>query len=243
MWSKSDLAWLASNYPSLKKQEDGAFEGPLVFRMLFLDGNRYINPSPDLVAEGRGSFISAMYHVRIEPSSRRNFPRTLETAGKIQAVATAKGLAMVDLHTIPNDNHSLCLASPMAIQAAVNKGFSLKDYVEDFLIPYFFAQEYFAKNDTWPWGDLSHGIFGHLEWLGRLEHSTVGDVSSTLKNIKPHLKDEHFEIPFAVRPRMHYECLCGSKKKFRDCHPDVKRGITEVRKMIYSKKINLSDYN
>lgn len=240
MWSKSDLSWLASNYPALKKQEDGALEGPLVFRMLFLDGKRYINPSPDLIAEGQGSFISAMYHVRIESSGKRNFPRVFETAGKMQAVATMKELAMVDLHTIPKDDHSLCLASPMAIQIAVNKGFSLKDYIEDFLIPYCFAQEYFAKNDIWPWGDLSHGIFGHLEWLGRIAHPTVGDVGSTLKNIKPHLKDEYFEVLFAVRPRMYHECLCGSKKKFRDCHPDVKEGITEVRKMIYSRKVKLT---
>lgn len=244
MWPKSDLTWLATNYPALKKQSDGAIEGPLVFRMLFLDGKRYINPPPDLLAENQGTFIAATYRVRIEPpGKKRSFPKAFETAGKIQAVATAKGLDMLDLHTIPSDNHSLCLASPMAIQVAVNEGLSLKGYIEDFLVPYFFAQEYFARNNTWPWGDLSHGIFGHLEWLGRIIHPTVGDVDSTLRNIRPYLKGEHFQVPFKVRPRIHHQCPCGSKKKFRDCHPDVKRGITEVRKMIYSRKVNLSDYN
>lgn len=242
MWSEDDLKWLAANYPAVKVRSSTILEGSLVFRMLFRDGSRYINPSPELLVSGGGAFISGIYGVKIEHEGKGYFPKAFETGGKIKATATSKGLRLIDLHIFPGDD-SLCLASPMVTHSTVAAGLSLQQYMEDFLIPYFFAQEYFAKNNTWPWGDLSHGIFGHLEWLGRIAHPTTDDVNSTLINIKSQLKEEHFKAPFAVRPRMHHQCLCGSRKRFRDCHPDAKKGITEVRKLVYSRKVSLDDYS
>jgi hypothetical protein len=240
MWSKNELKWLALNYPAVKSVSNSVLAGPLVFRMLFRDGNRYINPSDKLLAEGFGTFIAGVYHIRIEHQEKGAFPKSFETGGKIQEIATAKGLEMIDLHTFPIDG-SLCLASPMITQSTAVRNISLKDYMEDFLIPYLFAQRYFAKNNKWPWGDLSHGIVGHFEWLGRIAHPELRDAHIATAQIKVLAKD-HFEDFFAVRPRMHHPCMCGSGKKFRGCHPAAKVGLTEIRKFIYSGKIDLSDY-
>lgn len=242
MWSTKDLEWLAVSYPSIKSKPGGDLEGSLVFRMLFRDGSRYINPTPELLAETGGTFISGTYEVRIEHQNKTSFPNAFEIGGKIQTVATNKGLKPVDLHIFPVDS-SLCLASPMAIYLATAEGLSLQRYMEDFLIPYLFAQQYFAKWDSWPWGDLSHSALGHLEWLGRRDHSSLEDARVTLRYIKPGEKGKHYEEFFSNRPRMHKPCICGSGKKFRECHPDVKRGISEIRKLIYSRKIDLADYN
>lgn len=242
MWSKSDLKWLAINHPAIKLKPGGSFEGSLVFRMLFLDGNRYVNPSAELLAEGGGVYISASYDVKIERKDKKFFPVAFETSGKIDEVASDKGLKSVDLHLFPKDG-SLCLASPMVVHPAAASGLSLQQYFEDFLIPYFFAQRYFAKWNKWPWGDLSHDSLGHLEWLGRINHPSRQDAHLTLRGVHLTQKDEHFEELFSTRPRMHKPCICESGKKFKDCHPDVKHGITEIRKLIYSRKIDLADYN
>jgi hypothetical protein len=242
MWSKKDLKWLAANYPAVKVKPGGVLEGTLVFRMLFRDGNRYVNPTSELLAEGEGTFTASAYNVRVVHKGKKEFPKTFETGGKIQAVADKKVMKMIDLHIYPDDG-ALCLASPMVTYPLVANGFSLQQYVEDFLIPYLFAQQYFDKNEHWPWGDLSHGVSGHLEWLSRIDHPSAGDVNIALAHIQTLVKGEHFEELFSVRSRMHLQCTCKSGKKFRDCHPDAKQGITEVRKMIYSGRINLSDYN
>ncbi len=242
MWSKKDLKWLKQNYPAVKKLASGALSGPLVFRMLFKDGNRYINPSDELVAKGNSIYISAMYNVSIEHQGNTSFPKVFETSGKIQAVANSKGLRMIDLHTFPNDNDALCLASPMVTYPAAMNGISLQAYVEDFLIPYLFAQEHFAKTDIWPWGDLSHGLIGHLEWLGRIDQPVLRDAKVMLLNIGGIEKPGHFHDLFSIRPRFHKPCICGSKKKFRKCHPDAKTGITVVRKYLYSRKLDLTDF-
>ncbi len=241
MWSKSDLKWLVISYPALKLKPGGALEGPLVFRMLFLDGNRYVNPSAELLAEGGGTYISGYYHVKIERKDKKLFPVVFETSGKIDAVVAEKDLKPVDLHLFPKDR-SLCLASPMVVHPAAAEGLSLQRYFEDFLIPYFFAQRYFAKWNKWPWGDLSHDSLGHLEWLGRINHPSRQDAHLTLKGVHLTEKDEHFERLFSTRPRMHKPCICESGKKFKGCHPDVKQAITEIRKLIYSRKIDLADY-
>lgn len=240
MWSKDELKWLALNYPAVKSVSNGVLAGPLVFRMLFRDGNRYINPSDKFLAEGLGTFIAGVYHIRIERRGKGAFPKSFETGGKIQEVATSKGLKMIDLHTFPADG-SLCLASPMITRSVAVKDIPLKSYIEDFLVPYFFAQRYFAKNDNWPWGDLSHGKVGHFEWLGRIARPEPYDAHIALVEIR-HLTKYGFESLFAVRPRMHHPCMCESGKKFSVCHPDAKAGLTEIRKFIYSGKINLSDY-
>lgn len=242
MWSKKDLKWLAKNYPAIKVKSGGVLEGTLVFRMLFRDGDRYVNPSSELLAENKGTFIASSYQIRIEHKGKKEFHKTFEVGGKIQAVANKKGLSMIDLHTYPDDG-ALCLASPMVTYPLVLSGLSLQQYLEDFLIPYFFAQQYFDKNGHWPWGDLSHGVSGHLEWLSRIDPPTVSDVHIALAHIHTLVKGEHFEELFSVRSRIHGLCACKSGKKFRDCHPDTKQAITEVRKMIYSRKIDLADYN
>lgn len=242
MWSKRDLKWLAANHPAIKLKPGGFLEGSLVFRMLFRDGNRYVNPAAEYLAEGCGNYIAGSYDVKIERQDKKSFPKVFETGGKIQEVATTKGLKPIDLHIFPNDG-SLCLASPMIVYPAAAEGLSLQRYIEDFLIPYFFAQRYFAKWDKWPWGDLSHDSLGHLEWLGRVDRPTRQDAHLTLLGVHQTEKDGHFERFFSTRPRMHKPCICESGKKFKDCHSDVKRGITEIRKLIYSRKIDLADYN
>lgn len=242
MWSNKDMKWLAVNHPAIKLKPGGNLEGPLVFRMLFFEGSRYINPSAELLAKGVGTYISGFYDIKIERQNKKSFPKAFETSGRINEVVTKKGLEPVDLHLFPKDG-SLCLASPMVIYPAAAEGLSLQQYFEDFLIPYFFAQRYFAKWSKWPWGDLSHNLLGHLEWLSRIDHPTRHDAHLTLLGVHQTEKNEHFERLFLVRPRMHKPCICDSGKKFKDCHPDVKQGITEVRKLIYSGMIDLAGYN
>lgn len=242
MWSKKDLKWLAANYPAIKVKSGGALEGTLVFRMLFRDGSRYVNPTSKLLSDGKGTFIASAYNVRIECKDKEEFPKTFETGGKIQEVANKKEVSMIDLHIYPDDG-ALCLASPMVTYPLAVNGFSLQQYIEDFLIPYLFAQQYFDKNGHWPWGDLSHGVLGHLEWLGRVDQPTASDVNIALAHIHSLVKGVHFEALFSTRSRLHLACVCKSGRKFRDCHPDAKQGITEVRKKIYSGKTKLNNYN
>lgn len=74
---------------------------------------------------------------------------------------------MLDMHTYSSDNNALCVANPMDLLLAFEERFDLRQYVEGFLIPYLFEQTYYTQNEKWLWGELSHGHWGHLEWLGR----------------------------------------------------------------------------
>lgn len=243
MWSSTDLNWLKENYSGFKPKSDKILEGKISYRMLRLDGKYLVNPSLEQIQKTETPgyiYLCDTYDLRIEWEANNSiYPTAYEIGGKISGVAKKLGKNLTDMHQFPTE--SLCLGAVMDLGISFAKGFNLKAYVEEFLIPYLFAQTYYAKKQEWLWGDLSHGIWGLLEWLGRKNSFGEVDLKSTYESLKVFGGKEKITEVLSVRCRNHKPCPCGSGKKTRQCHPDIQSAIARLRSAISSGLINLSE--
>lgn len=245
MWSTKDLAWLEKNYPGLRLCAPDTLEGRLPFRMLHYKDQNYVRPNRSQLALGLkngGVYLSDTYQVRIVWRKHGAYPNAYEIGGKIEAVAGRYGKSMLDMHTYSSSNNALCVANPMDLLLAFVQCFDLKQYIEGFLIPYLFEQTYYAQNKKWLWGELSHGHWGHLEWLGRREGYDKLDIEGVARHVVAAIGLERATQLFAVRCRAHHQCPCGSGKRTRHCHPDIREAIGRIRGELSRHAFALSDF-
>jgi len=242
MWTSTDLIWLKESYPGLKEKSDKELEGRLSFRMLRLDNQYIVNPSLDQIQRTSVSdylYFCDTYRIRIKWEDRNAYySASYETGGRLEATAKRLNKRTIDMHQYPDGG--LCLASPMDLYDAFLTGFQLPVYIEDFLIPYLFAQSYYAKKQVWLWVDLDHGIWGFLEWLGRRKHTSEFDLTSTFHFLKSYSKAGKINEILYTRCRNHKPCPCGSGKMTKECHPDIQSAIARLRSGLSSKIIELT---
>ncbi len=243
MWSSSDLKWLKENYPAVKKIAPHKLEGRVSFQMLRSNGQYFFSPSPTQIQQSTGPdylYLCGSYEIRIERDQSKGFPISRETGGKLAAVAVKLGKDNKDMHLYPDG--TLCLAAPMELDIEFDRGFKLETYIEKFLVPYLSAQTYYAKKQIWVWDDLSHGIWGLLEWLGRKKDYISDYALRTYIRLLIYAKQENGDVRaiLSIRCRNHKPCPCGSNKKTSICHPDVQLGIARLRSAISSGLIDTS---
>lgn len=229
MWSNNDLLWLKDNYPSLRQADKNILKGRLSFQMLFSGGKSYINPQIDDVAKlvDEKNYICDTYQIEIEWPEDSAIPWVKETSDRITAVAESIGVDIVDLHLFPDKK--FCLASGQDYMRSLEKGLTLEIFFHEYLIPFLFAQSYFAKNNVWPWGQLSHYQWGIIEWLSRQKNYNNHDIIRTARYVINQAGIEEAKRIFSTRCRNHMPCPCNSGKKTKVCHPDIKEGITLIR--------------
>jgi len=230
MWKDEDKTWLAKFYPSLKPTGARTLEGSLSFQMLHLEVVHYIRPASDFVAANsdRGAYLCDTYQIKVEFHDGLDFPLVYETAGRIAAIAARDGKITADLH-LYSDTGALCLASAMEMERAFEKGFSLSILIDEFVVPYLFAQSYYAAYGVWLWGELSHGYKGLLQWLGRLNDYDDNDIAATYRVLVAQQDAEQAKELLQKRCRGHRPCPCGSGRKARDCCPELKNAISRLR--------------
>jgi hypothetical protein len=231
MWTRDDLAWLAKSYPRLREIKPGLIEGNLRFKMLRTGGEHLVNPPENLVQDTSPTdylYIDDSYKILITWSSGESQPKAYEIGGKLDKVANQLDKNLLDMHRYGQDG-ALCLAASMDIERAFRDSFKLDVFVEEFLIPYLFAQSHYAKTQQWLWGELSHGYLGLLEWLGRQKEYDDRDIGATYKWLMGYGDKAKVEELLKTRCRGHHPCPCGSNKKTRDCHPDVQQAISLLR--------------
>lgn len=117
----------------------------------------------------------------------------------------------------------------MDLERAFRDGFSMSVYIDEFVVPYLFAQTYYATHQTWPWGELRHEYKGLLQWLGRQNDYDDQDVASTYRALMTQEDVEDIKKLLQKRCRGHKACPCGSDRKARDCCPDIKAAISRIR--------------
>ena len=234
MWTLNDLNWLAEYYPDLKDVKSREIEGNLHFRMLRTGGQYLVNPPEELILSTTPAdylLISDTYKIRITWTAGEPYPSAHEIGGKRTKTAKRLGKSLLDMHQY-EQNGALCLAATMDMERTFRSGFKLDVFVEELLIPYLFAQSHYDKTQIWLWGELSHGYLGLLEWLGRQEQPDDRDIGSTYKSLTGQLGKGGANKLLAQRWRGHYQCLCQSGKKTRDCHPEVQNAISLLRDAI-----------
>jgi len=171
-----DAKWLKEHYLGLKlhRKEGSIAEivGVLSFSMTFLQEEKLyvINPNPDY---SDGVKIEDEYQIRIElkRSKFSNLPQVYETDYRLLRVAESRGIQKEDLHINPTSG-SACLCIKPEENIKLPNGFNLQVFFNELVIPFFYAQSYFEKNNSWPWGQYSHGVLGFIEWYLEQANST-----------------------------------------------------------------------
>lgn len=121
-------------------------------------------------------------------------PVAKETAGRIP-----KGF---------HSNHDgLCLAAPIEIRRKFSENPTLLGFVNDLLIPFLFAFCYWEKHGIMPFGELSHGKKGIMEYY--LDFFKVNSESTVLNLLKIIATGDY---------KKHHKCPCGSGIIIRYCH-------------------------
>ena len=108
------------------------------------------------------------------------------------------------------NNHELCLATFADMKLKLGENFKLLDWIDNFVVPYFFSNSYFEKYKILPFGERSHGSIGILEFY--TEYFKVDNKKSAYNILKYSCEKKY---------RGHDECPCGSGEKIRNCHKDI----------------------
>jgi hypothetical protein len=160
----------------------------------------HINGILDFSARGKDQIIEDSFEILISISELfpQSPPSTKEIGGRI-----------------PNTFHhfhdgSLCLGAPLHIRMTFLQNPTLLGYVENLVIPYLFSFCYWEKLGKMPFGELSHGINGIMEYYRDL-FSSKNDMA--VINILKTLAENKF--------KGHHYCPCGSGKIIRKCHGEI----------------------
>ena len=102
---------------------------------------------------------------------------------------------------------NLCLGEPLAVWKTFSEHPTLLGFVQNNLVPYLYSFSYLCRNGRLPFGELSHGELGRIEYYQdlfnvRSEHSLFGLIAILAQG----------------EYRGHIQCPCGSKQRLRLCH-------------------------
>ena len=135
-------------------------------------------------------------------------PDVYETGGRIPP----------DFHQY--DNRSLCLGAPVEVDRRFKADPRLIKFVETLVTEYLYGYSHLEKYGKLPFGELSHGGSGILEYYQELFNTNHIEVILRLLKI---MADGKY--------RGHHLCPCGSEIILRKCHgPKLLRLIDNQRK-------------
>lgn len=104
----------------------------------------------------------------------------------------------------------LCLATDADQLCFFADGHNLVDWIKAYVIPYFFAVNYFQKYKVYPFGERAHGEAGIISFYEeKFKIKSRQRVLNMLDCIVNHTY------------RGHLLCPCGSGKRIRTCHKDI----------------------
>lgn len=237
---KSDTDWLLANYPELQIKKGGdkihVIEGVLCFDMVFYDrsGTYVIKPETEHLKEGHRIQDKYKIEIIIKPSEHSNLPQVYERGNRIDAVAKSRNLKMEDLHI--NTGGIACLCLNIQEEDYLPNGFNVADFLNNLVIPFFYAQSFFEKTGTWKWGQRGHGSIAFFEWYLKQEVTSKEKVEKLIVHLKKRGDWVKLQsrLLLSTEIKGHHECLCGNKEnlRFRNCHKDALHGLWKLKKDI-----------
>ena len=189
MLIRSQFCDLQAKYPSLALIQNAFGEWSIKGELKFT------------AAFGEADTISDTYEIEI--LIPQNFPATIPEARDLSE--RTKGF-----HTYPNG--TLCLGAPLAVKITFSKTPTLLGFVNHCIIPFLYSFSYQIEHGELPFGDLSHGDEGRLEFYK--EFFDINDQVAVVGLLRILADDDY---------RGHLECPCGSDSRIRNCHGDKLR--------------------
>jgi hypothetical protein len=179
------------------------------------DGKHIVQGLLEFKASYNDISIRDSFHIKLLiPSDYPNTPPVaMETAGRIPK-------------RFHSNHDGLCLAAPIEIHRKFSDNPTLLGFVNDLLIPYLYAFSYWEKHGVMPFGELSHGNKGIMEYY--LEFFNVHSESAVLNLLKILATKDYNE---------RHKCPCGSGMTIRNCHGE------SLMKLMKTNQIDLfNDY-
>ena len=239
---KSDEDWLKASYPELqikKGADDTPFiEGFLRFDMVFNEKSKSYTIKPEAEHLAQGHRIQDEYKIEIilKSSEYSNLPQVYEKGGVIEALVKEKNLKREDFHINPTGSACLCLNTKEAIY--LPNGFSLQDFFNNLVIPFFYAQSYFRDFASWPWGEYGHGMAGILESYIEYE-AKKENVEMILNAIEKFCQKNHLNLNFykehlrQKKIKGRNKCpVCKSGIQWEKCHNESLSGFRRLKEHI-----------
>lgn len=188
---KSQFNELKSVYPglSLLEKDDGIF---LIQGML------------DFSATYNEVIIEDIFDIEIiiPDDYPQYFPEIREVGGRIPKT----------FHTF--DDGTLCLGALLDLKMKFSVNPTLIAFVKELVIPYLYSFCYKRIHKNMPYGELSHGVQGILEFYCDLFDTKSKSLAIGFLRI------------LANKYRGHHPCPCGSGNKLRNCHGEFIKNIS-----------------
>ena len=119
-----------------------------------------------------------------------------------------------------NENGTCCLTVPAKMYQNLGKSYSIIDFIDKFVVPFFANQVHYEIHGVWANGDYSHGRQGIFEFYAELLQ---------IKNVKR--VTDLMKIALQTFPKLSQKCPCGSEKRLKKCHnvqiSNLKKSIPE----------------
>jgi hypothetical protein len=214
--TEDDQDWLSEKYPGLTITNES---GVMVITGIF-----------SFYAAYDGQEITDEYEVRIDLKAGplSDLPRVRETKSRIKRLAAERNIDLSDLHTYIDGTACLCVKPAEKIYFPDK--FCFQRFIQELVVPFFFAQSFFEKNGSWPWETYGHGSLGWLEWYFDQGVVAPSVTSEYLENL--HLEHDWKRIRRALTRKGgvkdYRACLCGSTKSFRNCHQKAFHGLRQL---------------
>ncbi len=202
-----DTGWIKTQYPKLSIDAvNNKIEGELSFKISF-----------------NGYKIEDAYMVKVDfdKLDSNGLPKVFETSGKIYDIARKYKVESEDLHINPDG--SFCITIQGKEKELFHNAFTLQEFFQNGIEMFLFQMSYFDNEGKFPWGEYAHGYLGHLEYYAEGEID-IQELISRLTKV---------EIIKTLLLNRQSECLCGSRKKLRKCHPMILRGINKMKSEHY----------
>jgi len=202
---EDELTELFGVYPGLKRsqhasEDDENITGP---GLIVLSGSVNFEAGSDNLET-----INEWFQLEIEipPGYPNKLPFVKETSGKID----------FRYHHL-NADGSFCLAAPFEIKRVFSKQPTLVGYMDNLVLPYLYSYCYWREHKTMPFGELSHGGDGIVEYY--LDQFGVSDKTALVRSLYKLYKFGY---------RGHHACPCGSGKAIRKCHKSIVWEISQL---------------
>lgn len=158
-----------------------------------------------LLVRGKLTFSAQYDGVSIEDEYEVEITIPQDYPDILPAVKETGGKVPEEFHLNPDG--TLCLGVPLEVKRKFRQNPCLLGFVEELLIPFLYSNSYKEKYGEMPFGELSHGTEGILEYYK--EAFDVDDDYAVLGFLRILAENGY---------RGHMNCPCGSNTKLRDCH-------------------------
>ena len=191
-----DLDWLEEEFPNLYYEPNvQKIMGELDFWAAYDNASGKMTIGTN--AKTAAYFLRDVFEIEIclGTLDENGWPKVYEVGRRHQKIAQKWNIALIDLHFYSDS--SCCLG----INLGVSRGFPLKAFFHERVIPFFYRLSYVDKfgiatsqRDLWP--EYPHGDAGLMEYVMEISNIARSD------------------------PDRNDPCPCGSGKKYKKCHLD-----------------------